>query len=150
MGALAPELERDAIHAYPYGLGLEEFPFVLVLEAATMSAHNYVSSQRIAGFKVRQVAELFYQIVSRTKDLHGSHLLHFDLKLRNVLLQFGQGKFKVILCDLDAAVPIGQDLTGAHKLGSSAYFSPVLLTLIAASLLSTLFITCKGACENWP
>ena len=131
MRELAPELERDAVHAYPTGLGLDEFPYVLVLQAAAMSAHEYVSSQRIAGFKVRQVGELFKQIVSRTNDLHGSQqqgIVHFDLKLRNVLLRFNEGKFKVTLCDLDAALPIGQDLKDSHKLGSSAYFSPVLLS----------------------
>ena len=132
------------MHAYPSGLGLDEFPYVLVLQAAAMSAHEYVSSQRIAGFKVRQVADMFKQIVSRTNDLHGSQqqgIVHFDLKLRNVLLRFNEGKFKVTLCDLDAALPIGQDLKDSHKLGSSAYFSPVLLIGTTASLLLALLIT---------
>ena len=131
MRDLAPDLERDVVHEYPSGLGLEEFPFVLVLDAATMSAHQYVSSQRIAGYNVRAVVQLFRQICQRTKDLHGPDLqglAHCDLKLRNVLLRFVQGNIDVILCDLDAAhwPPIGEPQSNTNKLGSSAYFSPEL------------------------
>ena len=40
---------------------------------------------------------------------------------------------QVALCDLDAALPIGQDLITSSKLGSSAYFPPELARWSLAS-----------------
>ena len=95
---LERELMRDTMRGHPPEPGLEEFMFVLVLDAAALSAHQYVSTRRVAGFKREVVVDLFQQIVSRTAKLHGptqNGLAHLDLKLRNVLLRFVRGEVKV-------------------------------------------------------
>lgn len=53
-------------------------------------------------------------------------LIHFDLKLRNILVlrSIDPKERNVILCDLDAASPIGATRGTDEKRGSSAYFAP--------------------------
>ena len=67
-----------------YPSSLDEFQYVLMLKKADMSAHEYVSSQRIAGFDFTSVVSLIWGIVAQVSVLHGQGLVHLDLKLRNV------------------------------------------------------------------
>ena len=39
--------------------GLDDFPYVLVLDKGDMSAHQYTSSQRVAGFDAKKVIHLY-------------------------------------------------------------------------------------------
>jgi serine/threonine protein kinase len=106
-----------------------------------MSAHQYISAQRVAGYDVKKIVHLACGIVDRVQALHASGLVHMDLKLRNVLLHARRNdpdsdhpddiQLKVVLCDLDAAKKISERLhhrrESEEKMGSSAYW-PSLLT----------------------
>ncbi len=105
----------------------DEYPFVLVLERCDVSAHAYVSQQRIAGFEADKVVDLMQPVAKRVSELHEEGLAHLDLKLRNVLLRLEMGGFEVLLCDMDAALRIGEKRSNEHKIGSSAYFAPEVM-----------------------
>ena len=70
-------LIREPVHEYPRGL--EGFRYVLVVEKADMSAHQYISSQRIAGFVAESIKHLVLGIAKKTQALHSKNLVHLDL-----------------------------------------------------------------------
>jgi serine/threonine protein kinase/HEAT repeat protein len=105
----------------------DEYPFVLVLERCDVSAHAYVSKQRIAGFKADEVVDLMRPVAQRVSELHAAGLAHLDLKLRNVLLRLKTRGFDVLLCDMDAALLSGKERSKEPKIGSSAYFAPEVM-----------------------
>ena len=108
-----------------------EYPFVLVMDRAEQSLQALLGTQRIAGHNKAEIVRLFDSITCNVAELHYGGVLHNDLKPRNILLD---GEGRVILCDLDAAMPLF-DLqpsgeTTQHvrsrdaKGGSSGYYSP--------------------------
>lgn len=108
-----------------------EYPFVLVMDRAEQSLQALLSTQRIAGHDKAEIVRLFDSITCNVAELHYGGVLHNDLKPRNILLD---GEGQVILCDLDAAVPLfdlqSSGETTQHvrsrdaKGGSSGYYSP--------------------------
>ena len=139
-----------------------EYKYVLVLEPGAMSAYEYISSQRIAGFDVKEVVNLVRQIAQRLRELHDGGLVHFDVKLRNILLRKGSSGTHALeaqLCDLDASLPAGecrseQDQEDARngrlKVGSSAYFSPeVARWFVAEDALYTGTLVAEESIDVW-
>ena len=105
----------------------DKYPYILVMKRVEMSAFQYTSSQRIAGHDIHAISHLVRGIAERASELHAHNLAHMDLKLRNVLLQFVEhGKQRVLLCDLDAALNLGDIRTTVAKIGSTAYLAPEL------------------------
>ena len=64
--------------------------------------------------------------------LHKAGLVHYDLKLRNILVKSNKkdgaqswcGQQCIMLCDLDASAPINSLRQCNDKIGSSAYYAP--------------------------
>ena len=100
----------------------------MVLERGDISGFQAISTQRIAGYDVDAVTNLAKQIAQNVKELHESGLVHYDLKLRNVLVRADKkNRHKVgvdstiMLCDLDASAPKDALRNQDDKKGSSAY-----------------------------
>ena len=62
----------------------DEYKYIIVLERCELSAHAYVSKQRVAGFQAEKAAYLAMNIAKRVSELHAKGLAHLDLKMRNV------------------------------------------------------------------
>ena len=105
-----------------------EFRYILVLERGDNSAFLSIVTQRTAGYDAHSMSHLAFEIAKKTSSLHGAGLVHFDLKLRNTLLvnrnQMSKQAGEVLLCDLDAASPIGSKRNTKQKPGSSGYYAP--------------------------
>ena len=65
-------------------------------------------------------------------ELHNAGLIHYDLKLRNILIKPDKNATSydvgvdssVMLCDLDASAPVDSLRSDKAKHGSSAYYAP--------------------------
>ena len=104
----------------------------MILQRGDISGFQAVTTQRIAGYDVDAVVtNLSREIARNVSQLHEAGLVHYDLKLRNILVKsnkkdgykVGAG-CSVQLCDLDASAPIGSLRRADDKIGSSAYYAP--------------------------
>ena len=98
----------------------DEYPYVLVMRLGGESLHHVVASQRVAGVDAAKVKRYCRDLIAKVHALHGGGLVHCDLKPRNVLCSEAD---EIVLCDLDAATPVGELLPRYLKT-STAYFSP--------------------------
>ena len=121
-----------------------EYKYLLVLERGDISGFQAISTQRIAGFNVDAVTNLARQISQNVNELHDSGLVHYDLKLRNILVRADKNNrhkvgvdSTIMLCDLDASAPIGTERNQDDKKGSSAYYAPEVARWNIASSKST-------------
>ena len=109
----------------------DEYPYVLVMKLGGESLHHVVASQRIAGVNVSKVQQYLRCLVTKVRRLHDGGLIHCDLKPRNLLCNESD---ELILCDLDAASPLGAPLS-QHLKSSTAYYSPEAARMAEASKL---------------
>ena len=112
------------------------------MERGEISGFQAVSTQRIAGYGVNSVVNLSKQIAQNVHELHKAGLVHYDLKLRNILVKSEKkDKHKVnedstlMLCDLDASCPINSVRSVNDKKGSSAYYAPEVARWTIASMM---------------
>ena len=91
-------------------VGDVEYPYVAVMPRGERSLFHAMASERIAGINVAAVAHLMRRMVLRVQQLHAQGLAHGNLKPRN-LLRVASDEFgalgDVMICDMDAAVPLG-------------------------------------------
>jgi len=87
----------------------------------------HILSRLAKGFRMRELAPLFQQMLSGIAHLHSTNIVHRDIKLENFLC-VGKGLECVKLCDFGFAtvVPLGKDLNG--RFGTPPYMSPEMLT----------------------
>ena len=103
--------------------------FVLVMECASSSLFHDLASQRIAGYDINEVRNIFISISKCVQQLHKKHkLVHSDLKPRNILRKRSTRENienRYILCDLDATFSQngGEVRTDEFKC-STAYCAP--------------------------
>ena len=82
----------------------------MILQRGDISGFQAITTQRIAGYDADAVTNLSKEIARNVSLLHEAGLVHYDLKLRNVLVKsnkkdgykVGAG-CSVQLCDLDAS-----------------------------------------------
>lgn len=80
-----------------------------------MSLYQSISSEYYAGVDPQRVAQCFRQLVDCVRKLHAAGIVHCDIKPRNVLLM---SDGHLLLCDMDAALPVGAVRPPAQKLST--------------------------------
>ena len=111
--------EREATNAS------NKYPYVLVMDRGGRSLFASISSERFAGFEVDFVSKLFRSAVEAVMSLHSSGICHGDIKPRNFLRT--EISSVIQLCDLDVALPIGENRPPEVFKISTAYASPELM-----------------------
>eukprot|EP00942_MAST-04A_sp_MAST-4A-sp1_P009371 g9371.t1 len=112
-----------------------EYPYVLVMERGIGSLFQELSTQRIAGCKLKEIEYLFRQAVKNVGQLHQIGYIHCDLKPRNFVQVEGHG---LLLCDLDAACQVGQ--TRDIDMKSSTGYCPPELAQCKFTNIATKYI----------
>ena len=108
------------------------------MDQAEQSLHTLLNAHRIAGHDPTEIAHLFGDIVRQVEALHKGGVVHSDLKTRNILLMPSpDGPAEVILCDLDAGMPLPEAGACLYrpwdlKQGSSGYYSPEVARWVEA------------------
>jgi serine/threonine protein kinase/Ran GTPase-activating protein (RanGAP) involved in mRNA processing and transport len=101
----------------------DEYKYALVMECGAASLWHELGTQRIAGHSIDSIVHtIFAPVVCCVQKLHCHGLVHADLKPRNIL-RARDHEHTVVLCDLDAALLIGQARTKAFKC-STGYCAP--------------------------
>jgi len=72
----------------------DKYKYLLVLERGDSSVHRTIVTQRIAGFNIDAVSHLGLEIAQNVKELHDAGLVHYDLKIRNILVSSTTNKKK--------------------------------------------------------
>jgi serine/threonine protein kinase len=112
------EFREDAISK-----GYEDYPFCIVMEAASCSLKRVIDQQFIAGNAWHIIRSIVNQLSTCLQYLHGNGVVHGDLKPLNVL----QTQFQVKLIDFDASVRVGEII---GKKYSSCYIPPEMVTVV--------------------
>lgn len=120
-------------HAYPY---------VLVMVRGCRSLWTAMATERIARYEPSICLSIFRQVVQQVQRLHGAGLAHCDIKPRNVLVD--SSTFTVTLCDLDAAVAIG-DSRGEELKCTTSYAPPEHMK----ALLAEQYLQAKTSFDVW-
>jgi serine/threonine protein kinase len=89
-----------------------DFPYLLVMDRASHSLYQLLGSQRVAGNNMAEIRRLMTGLLKQLLRLHNAGVLHFDIKPRNILLRPNKS---VVLCDLDAAMPLCDILPSGEK-----------------------------------
>ena len=138
MTDLIPQ-EREAVDRLERGVKVSSdqfssYQYVLVMDQASQSVFHRLGSQRIAGNDIQAAVNVFRQVVKQTKKLHAKNLLHFDIKPRNILFRptVNTSDDEIVLCDLDASMPLDQLRSQDDKPGSSAYYAPEVARWVEA------------------
>ena len=86
------------------------YKYILVMDRGDSSVFQAMITQRLAGYNESVVAHVCREIARSVSELHKANLVHYDLKLRNILVsnEVGNGcevneESRVMLCDLDAS-----------------------------------------------
>jgi len=108
----------------------EDYPYVLVMDQASQSLFTRLGAERMAGHDIATSLRIFAETCKQVQALHKKRLLHNDIKPRNVL--FHRASNRVVLCDLDAAMTLGQDRSRDDKPSSSAYYAPEVARWVLA------------------
>ena len=108
----------------PERLGCEdEYKYTLVLERGAASLWHALGTQRVAGHTIDTIVNnIFAPIVTCVQRLHSHKLVHSDLKPRNILRKRDKDQ-TIVLCDMDAALKIGEERTNKFKC-STGYCAP--------------------------
>ena len=62
------------------------YKYLLILEKGDSSVHRAIVTQRIAGHNVDAVSHLALEVAQNVKELHAAGLVHYDLKIRNIIV----------------------------------------------------------------
>ena len=115
------------------------YKYLLILHQGNESVHQAMLKQRLAGNNVDAVAHLARELAGSVSDLHHAGLVHFDLKLRNVLVSTHSNdgyeishESDVVLCDLDTSGAIGSLRLPEDVTGSSGYYAPEIARWVVA------------------
>ena len=124
------------------------YPYVLIMERGSASLWHAMATERIAKYEPATALSIFKRIVLQVKVLHEAGLVHCDIKPRNILVD--SVELAVTLCDLDAAVPIGQ-LRGRELKSSTAYCPPEHMQAHIAGQLpgGTYTLEAKASFDVW-
>ena len=115
----------------------DQFSYVTVMELADRSLYDLCSKQRLAGYDIKWIQNIFQQLVERISCLHKCNIVHGDIKPRNILLQSrhdsdddpdgAANQAKVVLCDLDCAKIVEELYKNNEKIGSTGYLAPEIV-----------------------
>jgi serine/threonine protein kinase len=103
----------------------ENYEMFLVMEKCECHVLNRLGK----GYRARDIAPLYQQMLSGIAHLHSIDIVHRDIKPDNFLCA-GPGLDCIKLCDFGFAVlaPPGKDLRGVY--GTPPYMSPEMLTTV--------------------
>eukprot|EP01036_Dinobryon_divergens_P035576 gene35576-46139_t len=101
--------------------GFEEYPYCIVMEAATQDLKRLIDHENIAGMGIDDIRQMMRQLSCCLDHIHKKGLVHGDIKPLNIL----QKGTLLTLTDLDASSNIATDaVVMAGSKMSSGYLPP--------------------------
>eukprot|EP01041_Mallomonas_annulata_P011432 gene11432-23911_t len=99
--------------------GLEEYPYCIVMEAATQDLKRFIDHEQIIDMNIEEIKPIMRQLTCCLEHIHKKNFVHGDLKPLNIL----QKGALLTLTDLDASCSIGNDVFAESKT-STGYLPP--------------------------
>eukprot|EP01041_Mallomonas_annulata_P001553 gene1553-3000_t len=101
--------------------GLTEYPYCIVMEAATQDLKRFIDHEQIIDMNIEEIKPIMRQLTCCLDHIHKKNFVHGDIKPLNVL----QKGALLTLTDLDASCSIGNGVYAGSKT-SSGYLPPEL------------------------